>query len=54
MVLPEFRPEAQAGESRNGTSAHLRTLGVTELSLTVDYKDIRKGIAGNFTQASFT
>lgn len=32
----------------------LRTLGVTELSLTVDYKDIRKGIAGNFTQASFT
>lgn len=53
-VLPEFRPLALADESRNGTSAYLRTLGVTELSLTVDPKDIGKGIAGNLTQASFT
>lgn len=53
-VPPEFGPLAQADESRNGASAHLRTLGVTELSLTADHKDIGKGIAGNLTQASLT
>ena len=39
-MLPRFRPLALGDESRDGASAHLRTLGVAELILTVDHKDI--------------